>query len=463
MDAADPGLDRELDAPPSDSTLGRTDEEIGQFAEPPSLLEERQPNTSWWARMKGEMTRVTMHFPPSWFSVNMGTGITSVLLHEMPYQAQWLHYLSYIVFALNVFLFVLFLGISIVRYARWPVLLRLLLRHPAQSMFLGTFSMGFSTIINMAVLVCVPRWGHGFTMFMWALWWLNSAIALAMGVALPILQFTRHSHELSTVTGVLLLPVVTTVVIASTGANVADVLPPNHAKLTLTVSYILWGAGFCIAMLCFALFYARLTIHKIPPAALIVTIFLPLGTCGQAAYGLLRFSAVINKLSVESGQSLFGASEATASEARIMALALYGVTVPVALIIWGLAFAWLIIAVGLLFDLWLVSKLTFNLGWWGFTFPIGTFTTATTQLAKEFNSEAFRVLGTLFSIVEILLWIAIGSLTFYRAVKGEIFVSPCLAETGGQPPKEAPFHRQYEYQPRFPRKQPAAQDLSSPA
>ena len=34
-----------------------------------------------------------------------------------------------------------------------------MIRHPAQSLFLGTFPMGLATIVNMIVFVCVPAWG----------------------------------------------------------------------------------------------------------------------------------------------------------------------------------------------------------------------------------------------------------------------------------------------------------------
>jgi len=36
-----------------------------------------------------------------------------------------------------------------------------MLRHPAQSLFLGTFPMGLATLVNMTVFVCVPAWGGG--------------------------------------------------------------------------------------------------------------------------------------------------------------------------------------------------------------------------------------------------------------------------------------------------------------
>lgn len=108
----------------------------------------------------------------------MSTGVVSVLLHQLPYRAHWLDIVSYIFFGLNVALFVLFTLISCLRYVVYPRILPAVLRHPHQSLFLGTFPVGLATIINMIVLVCVPAWGHGMATFAWVLWWIDSALAL---------------------------------------------------------------------------------------------------------------------------------------------------------------------------------------------------------------------------------------------------------------------------------------------
>lgn len=94
-----------------------------------------------------------------WFSVIMGTGIVSILLHNLPYNGVWLYWISVVLFALNVTLFCLFLLISILRYSIYPEIWHAMVRHPAQSLFLGTFPMGLATIVNMTVFVCVPAWG----------------------------------------------------------------------------------------------------------------------------------------------------------------------------------------------------------------------------------------------------------------------------------------------------------------
>jgi uncharacterized membrane protein YcjF (UPF0283 family) len=83
--------------------------------------------------------RIVTNFTPSWFAVTMGTGIVSILLHDLPYNARWLYWLSVIVFALNVVLFVTFSAISVVRYTLYPGIWTQMLRHPVQSLFLGEF------------------------------------------------------------------------------------------------------------------------------------------------------------------------------------------------------------------------------------------------------------------------------------------------------------------------------------
>ena len=90
----------------------------------------------------------------------MGTGIVSILLHNLPYNGSWLYWISIAVFCLNVVLFVAFLTATILRYVLYPEVWLKMVRHPTQSLFLGTLPMGLATIINMVVFVCVPAWGQ---------------------------------------------------------------------------------------------------------------------------------------------------------------------------------------------------------------------------------------------------------------------------------------------------------------
>jgi tellurite resistance protein TehA-like permease len=112
-----------------------------------------------WQTWTNALRRRTLHFTPSWFSVNMGTGITSILLHNLPFQAAALRYIADTIFILNVLLFLLFLTLTLVRYAVWPRVFPIMLLDAQQSLFLGTLPMGLATIVNMVATVCVPAFG----------------------------------------------------------------------------------------------------------------------------------------------------------------------------------------------------------------------------------------------------------------------------------------------------------------
>lgn len=407
-----------------------------------------QATPSRWAAACQELRRRILHTTPSWFAVNMGTGITSILLHLLPYQFQGLKTISTVIFALNVLLFAILLTMSIARYAIWPSMLPVMLFHPAQSFFLGTLPMGFITIVNMVVLSIVPAWGTHWVPFAWTLWWIDSIVSVIIAIGLPFVQFTRQTHSFDGITAIWLLPVVAPIVAAASGATLASVLPnPSHSQLTLTVSYIMLGTGLPLALMLQALYFGRLAIHKLPPAGVIISAFLPIGPCGQSAYALLSLAKQLGRLTERTGKPPFGLA-GDASSARLMAQALHVATVPCALVLWGLGFVWLILAVASVADMGLVTTIQLGLGSWGSTFPVGTLALASIELGEQLDSTAFRVIGTILTGVVTALWLFLITITVYRGTTGVMFFSPCLAAQGGEPPKESPPSRKYAYQPR---------------
>lgn len=100
------------------------------------------------------------------------------MLHQIPYDVEWLDIISEIFFVLNIILFLLFLSISVLRYTMYPRLIPAVLQHPHQSLFIATFPVGLATLVNMIILVCVPAWGHGFAILAWVLWWIVSILAV---------------------------------------------------------------------------------------------------------------------------------------------------------------------------------------------------------------------------------------------------------------------------------------------
>ena len=63
----------------------------------------------------------------------------------------------------------------------------------------------------------------------------------------------------------------------------------------------------------------------------------------------------------------------------------------VALIFWAFGLVWLFFALA---SIARSKNFPFNIGWWGFTFPIGVFAASTVQMGTELPSKFFHILGT---------------------------------------------------------------------
>ncbi|KAL4791362.1 voltage-dependent anion channel [Aspergillus venezuelensis] len=369
--------------------------------------------------------RVVRTFTPSWFSVIMGTGIVSQQLNTLPYNAEWLYWISVGIFALNVFLFLIACIISLLRYTLYPEIFKAMISHPVQSMFVGTLPMGLATIVNMFCLVCVPAWGDWAKDFAWAIWIIDAVISVSTALLLPFLLMSRTSEtQLSSMTAVWLVPIVGCVVAASSGAIIADILPnPQHAMWTIIVSYILWGIGLPLGLMVMVIYLQRLTLHKVPPKAMIVSVFLPIGPFGSGGYGAIKLGKAAQTIFPQTG---------TLEEIAGPTLRTLGFLV--GLILWAFGLVWLFFASASIAK---CKTFPFNIGWWGFLFPIGAYALCTSLIGEELPSTFFRVLGTIISLCVVVLWLVVSAGTLKGVVSGQMFQAPCLAELRAKAQAEA--------------------------
>lgn len=84
---------------------------------------------------------------------------------------------------------------------------------------------------------------------------------------LPACRITRHKYEFSDVSTILLLPVVPTIVVGTTGAIVAQGLTTvslHYALLTTLAGVTLIGIGLTISTFFMFLYLGRLLLHGFP-------------------------------------------------------------------------------------------------------------------------------------------------------------------------------------------------------
>ncbi|TKA82697.1 hypothetical protein B0A55_01273 [Friedmanniomyces simplex] len=377
----------------------------------------RQNDTAAIATSKHDRgwRRIVRNFSPSWFSVTMGTGIVSLIFITIPWKAAWLHYLGIVFFVLNVCLFSLAFAASLLRYTLWPEIWTVMIADATNSLFLGTVPMGFATIVEMWIFVCVPAWGTWAAYVGWALWMLDAVVAVSVTVSLGILLMSAsHQRSLDSITAAQLLPIAATIVAAGTGAETSTILTnPQHALGTLIASYILWGMATPLSLCVLVMYYQRLALHKMPPREIIVSAFLPLGPLGFGGYSILYL-----------GKQAAIVFPQTGTIDPLAGRTAYVLGFFVALIMWAWGLIWFAFALAAIYQ---SRPFPFNMGWWGFTFPLGVYACSTILIGQELPSLFFRVLGTIFGTAVIILWIVIALGTARGAWSGELFHAPCLA------------------------------------
>ena len=368
---------------------------------------------------------VIRNFTPNWFTLNMGTGIAFLTLHNVDaniFYAQTQFGIS--LWFIDIFFFLLFSSFLIARAVLFPETTKLLLAHPVQSMFLGAIPMALVPILEGFAIFGPLIIGNKALEISLYLWWFDVILAIGVGWLLPYLMFTvQKEHKLENMTAVWLLPIVASEVTASAGGMLASYFSNPMGETIVILSYILWTFSVPLAFSILVILFLRLATHKLPDKAMAVTSWLTLGPLGTGALGLLLLGSSAKHI-------LIG------TELENLASFLYDFGLIMGLLIWGYGLWWYFMA-------WFITLkffkegLPFNMGWWGFTFPVGVFTAATFQLWKETGINIFEYFGILLSIQLIVFWVIVFIKTIQGMWSGYLFQAPCLSpETGLPKPKE---------------------------
>lgn len=357
---------------------------------------------------------VIRQFTPNWFAATMGTGVLALALAQLPLAVPALHAFAEALWLFNIALFLLFTALYTARWLLFFDEARRIFGHSTVSMFFGTIPMGLATIINGFLVFGLPRWGEGVIHLAEVLWWLDVAMSLACGVLIPYMMFTRQEHSIDQMTAVWLLPVVAAEVAAASGGLLAPHLADAHSQLVVLVtSYVLWAFSLPVAFSILTILLLRMALHKLPHENMAASSWLALGPIGTGALGMLVLGGDAPLIFAANG--LPGIGEIAAGLGLVAGITL-----------WGFGLWWMLMAL-LITVRYLRAGIPFNLGWWGFTFPLGVYSLATLKLASTLNLTFFSVFGCVLVALLAVMWLIVGKRTVLGAWRGELFVSPCIA------------------------------------
>jgi tellurite resistance protein TehA-like permease len=166
-----------------------------------------------------------------------------------------------------------------------------------------------------------------------------------------------------------LLPVVTLVVVSSSGGVLAKAMQkysPMHALISSTTAVFLVVIGLSLAFMMLTIYLLRLIICGLPSGATVLSVFLPLGPTGQAGISVLligqNFKSLFPLRSAGTKSSAFLQSSTSGDM-------IYNVCVCISFLLWCLASMWIIHALLAVQHAVRDGRFPFKLPWWGLVFP----------------------------------------------------------------------------------------------
>lgn len=370
------------------------------------------------------LKRVVSDFHPMWFASTMGTGISSLALYNFPYEAYWLRVCSYIMFAICVLLF-LFYNVLMIAAAIWfPHKYKIILLNVGQSVFLGCYSMGFSSIISYLHFITGEDWVTA----LFVLWIINIAISLFSAWVVTFLIHWKASIQPQEIHISYLLPVVSQNVVAAIGGVLYSTLHPNLKLPNIIISYLCWSNGIALTGWVVGVYMWKLYVHKIPMERNNGFVaFLPIGAFGQGSYAAMlicdNFRDYLQKENPKFLQIGTDAAQITSNNHIVgQAVKYLGLFIGLFLVSNGYFFTFNAVC-----SLFAAGVDKFTKGWWACTFPLGTMALSNHALYTLFGFEAFRAVSAIYSVALVLITIVclIGSVIYefpheiYRSIEEE--------------------------------------------
>lgn len=244
-------------------------------------------------------------------------------------------------------------------------------------------------------------------------------------------------------TAIWVLPIVTLVVASTTGGILAAAIQefnPMFSVVTLTVAAFMTSLSLGLAFMILTMYLLRLITYGLPSGTSITTVFIPLGPMGQSGASLLLI-----------GTGFKSALPMIYDDSDTLGLASTGETIHIvciilAFVLWALATMWMLYGVLAVQEVALRDRIPFKLTFWGLIFPNvcpplsftivdhndailtlisqGVYANLTIGLAAALNSKFFRVWGSIYSAITLILWIWVFVRTLFALKGGAIFEDP---------------------------------------
>lgn len=331
---------------------------------------------------------IVSSFAPGWFAAVMGTGVLAMTTRTMSMSWEWL---SPVALGLHWFNICLFLLIAVPWLLRWfwyRDKALAVLRNPMMSSFYATLTVALLVMAAQAL-----HFGLGESLAR-LIWWVASALTVGLNFLILFRLFTGNEASMEHMTAAHFIPAVGLVVIPVAGIPLLSGMEGTARELALLVNVAGLGAGFLLYLGLFCLLFQKHLLHPPFPGKLIPTVWIQMAPLCWTAFSLMQTA------------DAFGTSASLA-----------------AMLMWGAALWWFLMAVLLTFAAWRRGELVFSLVWWSFIFPLGALTTLSLKLGGSGLLPLAGTLGTALWFLLAGVWFVTMARTLRRVADGSIFTA----------------------------------------
>jgi C4-dicarboxylate transporter/malic acid transport protein len=374
-----------------------------ELAGGPNELDPHQPETVTWR------DRIA-HFTWPWFACTMSTGALSVVLGNTPNQFTGLQTIGKIFFILGLVLFIAFTAIIAIRFILVPQKFLASLHHPVESLFFGSFWVTVSLLLNCIVLYGIPSTGPWLVKTVEILFWMYCATVLIVGVLQYYILFQLERLKVNNAMPAWIFPIYPLLVVGPL-ANTIIPSQPHAAAVQIWIGGVmLQGAGWCVALMMYAIYTQRLMVSALPDPSTRPGMFVSVGPAGYTAHALISLGRKAPSLFSES--EMFGITSIPVGDVIKIVGILAGFFV--------ILFSFWFFCVSTVSVLAGIKQMSFSLNWWAFVFPNAGLTLATIQTGAVLKSPGINGIASAFTIALVIMWIVCAIAHIQAIRKGNI-------------------------------------------
>ncbi|CAK4017508.1 voltage-dependent anion channel [Lecanosticta acicola] len=382
------------------------------------------------------------NFTSQFFLIPQGTGILSVVLHQLHYQFPGLTIISRICGILTAVCLFAFLALYLLRCCLFPAHVWTQLRTAImETACLSSIVISYTTLIQNIALNL--HWAEGVVV---GLWWANVALAALACVGTPYVFTKVHSPGIDWVPPGILLPLIAALTAAAGGGVVASYVAGAKREDVVAVSFLLIGLGLPLSVVVDAVFLARLMDRHFPVHEEVFKLMILCGPLGQGGFAMMILGVVIEKAPRQVGGGSFLNDDTVGKSSQFLGMITWVSYLPYLLVTdddddddkrdmfadddggyylqgYG-TFWWAFACIAIGHALVTTPKEIFHwtkiLAAWSLVFPWGVYTNAAVELGMILDSVAFNVWSTVLTVLLVLLWLVNAAATIAGLLNGKL-------------------------------------------